>query len=42
MGGQLTEIYILDLVGTFAFAVYGAHVAIKKEFDIFGFSFRLF
>lgn len=33
---QLKEIYILDIVGTFAFAVYGAHVAIKKEFDIFG------
>jgi len=33
---NLTEIYILDLIGTFAFAVYGAHVAIEKEFDIFG------
>lgn len=33
---QLKEIYILDLIGTFAFAVYGAHVAIKKEFDVFG------
>lgn len=32
----MTEIYILDLIGTFAFAVYGAHVAIEKEFDIFG------
>lgn len=32
----MTEIYILDLIGTFAFSVYGAHVAIKKEFDIFG------
>ena len=32
----LPEIYILDLIGTFAFAVYGAHVAIEKEFDIFG------
>ncbi len=32
----MREIYILDLIGTFAFAVYGAHVAIKKEFDIFG------
>ena len=31
-----TEIYILDLIGTFAFAAYGTHVAIKKEFDIFG------
>jgi len=32
----LTEIYVLDLIGTFAFAVYGAYVALKKEFDIFG------
>lgn len=32
----LTEIYILDLIGTFAFSVYGAHIAIEKEFDIFG------
>jgi uncharacterized membrane protein YeiH len=29
-------IYVLDLVGTFAFAVYGASVAIDKEFDIVG------
>lgn len=36
MINTLTEIYILDLIGTFAFAVYGAHVAIEKEFDIFG------
>jgi len=32
----MTEIYVLDLVGTFAFAAYGAHVAIRKGFDIFG------
>jgi len=33
---DLTEIYILDLIGTFAFAVYGAHVALERQFDIFG------
>jgi uncharacterized membrane protein YeiH len=31
-----TEIYILDLLGTFTFAAYGAYVAQKKLFDIFG------
>ncbi|MEX0617311.1 MAG: trimeric intracellular cation channel family protein [Candidatus Woykebacteria bacterium] len=31
-----SEIYILDLLGTFTFAIYGVHVAIKKGFDIFG------
>jgi uncharacterized membrane protein YeiH len=29
-------IYLLDLMGTFAFAVFGAHVALKKKFDLFG------
>ena len=29
-------IYILDICGTFAFAISGALVAIKKEFDAFG------
>ena len=29
-------IYALDIVGTFAFAISGALVAIKKDFDIFG------
>lgn len=29
-------IYILDILGTFAFAISGALVAIKKGFDIFG------
>ena len=29
-------IYALDLIGTFAFAISGALVAIKKDFDIFG------
>lgn len=31
-------VYILDLVGTFAFAVYGADVALRNEFDLFGIS----
>ena len=30
------EIYMLDLLGTFSFAVYGAYYAQKKDFDIFG------
>ncbi len=30
------EIYILDLIGTFAFAIYGSYFAIEKEFDLFG------
>ncbi|QQR84190.1 TRIC cation channel family protein [Candidatus Peregrinibacteria bacterium] len=30
------EIYILDLVGTFAFAVYGSYFGLKKHFNIFG------
>jgi len=29
-------LYVLDLIGTFAFAVYGAHLARRKSFDIFG------
>ena len=29
-------IYVLDIVGTFAFAISGALVASKKEFDLFG------
>lgn len=29
-------LYICDLIGTFAFAVYGAYIGFKKEFDIFG------
>jgi len=32
--GTLT--YILDLIGTFAFAVYGTYIAMTKKFDIFG------
>lgn len=32
-----TEIFfILDLIGTFAFAVYGSYVGLRKKFDIFG------
>ena len=33
---MLQEIYILDLLGTFAFAVYGSYFALKKDFDLFG------
>ncbi len=29
-------LYVLDLIGTFAFAAYGAHLAQRKSFDIFG------
>ncbi|MBT3741634.1 MAG: trimeric intracellular cation channel family protein [Polaribacter sp.] len=29
-------IYVLDILGTFAFAISGAQVAKKKQFDIFG------
>lgn len=32
----MTIIYGLDIVGTFAFAISGALVASKKEFDLFG------
>ena len=30
------EIYILDLIGTFTFALYGAYVGMRRGFDIFG------
>ena len=30
------EIYLLDLLGTFTFAAYGAYVGQRKQFDIFG------
>ncbi len=30
------EILILDLIGTFTFALYGAYIGIRREFDIFG------
>lgn len=30
------QIYILGLIGTFAFSVFGAHKGIEKKFDIFG------
>tara|TARA_B110000971_G_scaffold5472_1_gene5462 strand:+ start:266 stop:409 length:144 start_codon:yes stop_codon:yes gene_type:complete len=29
-------IYVLDILGTFAFAISGALVALDKKFDIFG------
>lgn len=32
----MTIIYILDILGTFAFAISGALVASKKNFDLFG------
>ncbi|WP_024742499.1 trimeric intracellular cation channel family protein [Tenacibaculum maritimum] len=32
----MSVIYALDILGTFAFAISGALVAIKKQFDIFG------
>jgi uncharacterized membrane protein YeiH len=32
----MTVIYVLDIIGTFAFAISGALVASKKEFDLFG------
>lgn len=30
------QIYLVDMIGTFTFALYGAYVAMRKEFDIFG------
>lgn len=33
---MLQEIYILDLIGTFTFAIYGTYFGLKKDFDIFG------
>ena len=30
------QLYILDIIGSFAFAVYGSYFAMKKDFDIFG------
>lgn len=32
----MSSIYVLDILGTFAFAISGALVAIKKDFDVFG------
>lgn len=29
-------LYICDLIGTFAFAVYGSYIGFRKKFDIFG------
>ena len=36
------EIYILDLIGTFAFAIYGSYFALRENFDIFGISVAAF
>jgi len=33
---NLVLLTVLDFVGTFAFAVFGAHKAIQKQFDLFG------
>jgi uncharacterized membrane protein YeiH len=33
---MIQEIYILDLIGTFTFAVYGSYFALKKDFDVLG------
>lgn len=32
----MNYLYLLDLLGTFAFAVYGSYIGFKKGFDIFG------
>lgn len=32
----MVNVYLLDLLGTFAFAVYGSYVAVEKDFDIIG------
>lgn len=36
------EIYILDLIGTFMFAFYGAYVGLRRKFDIFGIAVTAF
>ncbi len=36
------EIYILDLLGTFTFAFYGAYVGLRRKFDIFGITVTAF
>lgn len=36
------EIYILDLLGTFTFAFYGAYVGLRRKFDIFGIAVTAF
>lgn len=33
-----TELYILDLLGTTTFASYGAYLALKQKYDVFGVS----
>lgn len=37
-----TDIYILDLLGTFTFAFYGAYVGLRRKFDIFGIAVTAF
>lgn len=32
----MSPLYVFDVLGTFAFAVYGAYVAQNKRFDVFG------
>ncbi|MBP7018140.1 TRIC cation channel family protein [Candidatus Saccharibacteria bacterium] len=32
----MDTIYILDMIGTFAFATFGSYIGLKKSFDIFG------
>lgn len=32
----MTLLYAFDLIGTFAFAAYGAYIATRHEFDLFG------
>ena len=32
----MSIIYAIDIAGTFAFAISGALVALKKDFDVFG------
>lgn len=36
------EIYILDLIGTFTFAFYGAYIGLRRRFDIFGIAVTAF
>ena len=36
------ELYILDIIGTFAFAMYGSYFALEKKFDILGISVAAF
>ncbi|MBS3148688.1 TRIC cation channel family protein [Candidatus Woesearchaeota archaeon] len=33
---MLDVLYLLDIIGTFAFAAFGAHIALYRHFDVFG------